>query len=75
MTPEEKWGRLQNPQSVEDYGLSVTVEELESFEAGREVAAAIRWAHRLLGKSEPRCPDCGLPLPHASCTGTGLNGV
>ena len=36
MTLQEKLGRLTNPQSVDDYGLSMTGNELSSFKEGRE---------------------------------------
>jgi len=42
MTPEEKWKRLTNPQTADDYGLSLTETELETFAEGREVLAGMR---------------------------------
>ena len=42
MAPEEKWKRLTNPQTAEDYGLSLTEAELETFDEGREVLAGMR---------------------------------
>lgn len=37
MTPEEKWVHLVNPQTVKDYGLSLTEAELATFPEGRVV--------------------------------------
>lgn len=37
MTPVERWRRMTNPQTVEDYGLSVTLEELYETPEGREI--------------------------------------
>lgn len=42
MTPEEKWKRLTNPKTAEDYGLSLTETELETFAEGRELLAGMR---------------------------------
>lgn len=38
---EEKWRRLTNPQTAEDFGLSLTKEELGSFPAGRTILSEI----------------------------------
>lgn len=35
MTPKEKLKRLTNPQCAEDYGLSISFDELASFDTGR----------------------------------------
>jgi len=35
MIPQEKWDRLNNPKSLEDYGISLREEELRSFPEGR----------------------------------------
>jgi len=38
MTPAEKWQRLTNPQTLEDYGLSMSIEEIEQVpEAVEEI--------------------------------------
>ena len=37
MTAIEKWRRLTNPQSVEDYGLSVNLADLAQSDEGREI--------------------------------------
>lgn len=37
MTPVEKWKRLTNPQTIEDYGLSVSLDELAETAEGREI--------------------------------------
>lgn len=42
MTPEEKWKRLTNPKTLEDFGLSVTEAELETFPDGCEILAGFR---------------------------------
>lgn len=39
MTAIEKWNRLTNPQTVEDYGLSVNLEDLAETKEGREIIA------------------------------------
>ena len=42
MTAQEKWERLTNPKTVEDYGLSMTETELLEFEEGRKVVELLR---------------------------------
>lgn len=42
MTPEEKWKRLTKPKTAEDYGISLTEAELDTFPEGREVLAGMR---------------------------------
>lgn len=37
MNAVEKWKRMSNPQTVEDYGLSVSLEELAQTEEGRQI--------------------------------------
>lgn len=44
MTPEEKWERLNNPKTLEDYGLCLSEEELGTFEEGRKILAGARLA-------------------------------
>ena len=44
MTPEEKWERLNNPKTREDYGLCLSEEELSTFEAGRKILAGAKQA-------------------------------
>ena len=44
MTAKEKWGRLTNPETVEDYGLLIKEDELLEFNEGRELIAALRKA-------------------------------
>lgn len=39
---EEKWNRLTNPKSVEDYGLSLTESEMVTFPEGRKIIAGIK---------------------------------
>lgn len=34
MTPEEKWERIKNPKSIEDWRLSLTVSEMLTFPEG-----------------------------------------
>lgn len=46
MTPEEKWQRLNNPQTCEDYGLSLSESELRAFPAGRKLLLEIRLLQR-----------------------------
>ena len=45
MKPQEKWDRLSNPQCLEDYGISLTKDEMMSFPEGRGV---IRSAEKYL---------------------------
>ena len=42
MTPKEKWDRLNNPQSADDYGLGMTEAELLTFPEGREAVELMR---------------------------------
>ena len=44
MTPREKWDRLNNPKTLEDYGLCLSEEELSTFEAGRKILAGAKQA-------------------------------
>ena len=37
ITPEEKFERLENPTCFADYGLSLTLTELETFDKGRQL--------------------------------------
>lgn len=37
MTPKEKWDRLNNPTCLEDYGLSLSRDELIQFPEGRAI--------------------------------------
>jgi len=37
MTPSEKWARMANPQTIEDYGLGITADELMTFPEGVEL--------------------------------------
>ena len=41
-TPEQKWMRITNPKTADDYGLSMTETELETFEEGREILSELR---------------------------------
>lgn len=45
-TPTEKWARLQNPKCLEDYGLSLTQEDLRQFPEGRRLLAEVRSVQR-----------------------------
>ncbi len=42
MTAQEKWERLTNPKTLEDYGLSMMETELLEFEEGRKVVESLR---------------------------------
>lgn len=42
MTPEERFRRLTNPQTVDDYGLSLNEQELNTFAEGKEILAELR---------------------------------
>ena len=42
MTPEEKWERLTNPKTIEDYGLRMSENELMQFPEGQRVVAEVR---------------------------------
>lgn len=44
MTPKEKWDRLNNPKTLEDYSLCMSEEELGTFEAGRKILAGAKQA-------------------------------
>lgn len=46
MTPKEKWDRLQNPKTPEDYGLCLTETELRQFPEGRSVLLGVRTIQR-----------------------------
>ena len=47
MTPAEKWQRLSNPQTVEDYGLSMTTEDLRAVpEAQQEILSYLPLQHQ-----------------------------
>lgn len=37
MKPQEKWDRLNNPQCLKDYGISLTKSEMMSFPEGRVI--------------------------------------
>jgi hypothetical protein len=41
LTPEEKWKRLNNPTSAEDYGLSLSRDELLTFSEGQQMVAMV----------------------------------
>jgi len=41
MTPAEKWERINNPQTVEDYSICMNREELMLIEAGRKIVAQL----------------------------------
>jgi len=61
MTPQEKWERLNNPTCIEDYGLSISEEELVTFPAGAAILEAL---------DEPRLKekfDNLLGSPGANC--------
>ena len=40
-TPEEKWARIKNPQTVDDYRLVISVDELLTFDEGVEIVNGI----------------------------------
>ncbi|MFA5706808.1 MAG: hypothetical protein WDA41_10675 [Candidatus Neomarinimicrobiota bacterium] len=42
MTPQEKWERLNNPETLSDYGLILSENELMQFPEGREIVKAVR---------------------------------
>ena len=42
MLPEEKWNRLNNPKTLEDYGLSLNEDELQSFPEGKVLLQSIK---------------------------------
>ncbi len=46
ITPEEKWKHINNPQSLEDYKLSLSTEELKTFAGGRQLLALINKGHK-----------------------------
>lgn len=46
MTPKEKWDRINNPMSVEDYGLFLTEDELRTFLEGRKLLLGVRIMQR-----------------------------
>lgn len=41
MTPEDKWQRLNNPKTIEDYSLSMNRAELMKIPEGREIVEAM----------------------------------
>lgn len=42
ISPKEKWERITNPKTVDDYGLSIGEIELETFEEGKKIISGIR---------------------------------
>lgn len=42
MDPKEKWERLTNPQTIEDYGLALNERELEKIQEWRALLATLR---------------------------------
>lgn len=46
MNPQEKWQRLNNPRSIEDYAISLSENELRAFPAGRSILLDIRLGQR-----------------------------
>lgn len=42
MTPQEKWDRIKNPKTLEDFCLSISESELLEFEEGRELVELMR---------------------------------
>lgn len=42
MEPKEKFCRLTNPQTVDDYSLTLTEQELDTFAEGKEILADMR---------------------------------
>lgn len=46
LTPKEKWERINNPKTFEDYGLGLTEEELRTFPEGRAFLIEVRMVQR-----------------------------
>lgn len=43
MTSQEKWERIVNPKEPDDYGLSISLSEMQEFPAGRAFLIFIGW--------------------------------
>lgn len=60
MKPVEKWKRLNNPKSIDDYGLSLSGSELKTFPEGREIVKAINDRRREISNLQDLAAKLGL---------------
>ena len=59
LTREQKWHKLNNPQCLSDYGISLDEDELRTFKGGRGILLAVRKRERLNKKLSKACYEVG----------------